>query len=138
MVEVRPARPDEFQAVLDLWREAGSEPGATDDIAALHALGRSHSEALLLAVVDGDPVGTIIATWDGWRASIYRLAVRPDHRRRSIARTLLAEAERSLQRAGARRVNVIVLNEAEPAIGFWTDVGYQHDERVRRYVHNLR
>lgn len=138
MVKVRPARPDEFPAVLDLWREAGSEPGVTDDIAALHALGRSHPETLLVALVDGELVGTVIATWDGWRASIYRLAVRPDHRRSSIARALLAEAERSLRRAGARRVNAIVLNNAEAAIGFWTDAGYQHDRRVRRYVHNLR
>lgn len=137
MVEVRPARPDEFQTVLDLWREAGSEPGVTDDITALHALDRSHPEALLVAVLDGEPVGTVIATWDGWRASIYRLAVRPAYRRRSIARTLLAEAERSLQRAGARRVNVIVLTEAGPSIGFWDDAGYQHDGRVRRYVRNL-
>lgn len=137
MVEIRPARPDEFQTVLDLWREAGSEPGVTDDIAALHALGGSHPEALLVALVNSQPVGTIIATWDGWRAGIYRLAVRPTHRRRSIARALLAEAERSLQRAGASRVNAIVLNNSEAAIGFWTDAGYQHDERVRRYVRNL-
>lgn len=137
MVDVRPARPGEFAAILDLWHEAGSEPGVTDDIAALHALDHSHPGALLAAVVEGELVGTIIATWDGWRASIYRLAVRPAYRRRSIARTLLAEAERSLQRAGARRVNVIVLNETEPAIGFWGSAGYQHDERVRRYVRNL-
>lgn len=139
MVEIRPARSEEFQAVLDLWREAGSESGVTDDLAALHALGGSHPEALLVALVNGELVGTIIATWDGWRAGIYRLAVRPDHRRRSIASALLAEAERSLQRAqGARRVNAMVLNNAEAAIGFWTDAGYQHDERVRRYVRNLR
>jgi predicted MFS family arabinose efflux permease len=32
-------------------------------------------EALLVAEVDGVVVGSLIAAWDGWRGSFYRLAV---------------------------------------------------------------
>lgn len=136
-VRVRPARLDELEVILNVWRRAGAAPGVTDDIAALEALRERQPDALLVALVDERVVGTVIATWDGWRANVYRLAVLPEHRRRSIARTLVAHAERSLREAGARRVSVLILDGADAAVGFWGDVGFEQDERVRRYVRDL-
>ena len=34
-------------------------------------------------------VGSLIAAWDGWRGSFYRLAVHPERRRQRIATALL-------------------------------------------------
>ena len=41
--------------------------------------------------------GTVIASWDGWRGAMYRLAVLPSLRRRGIAAALVDEGERRLQ-----------------------------------------
>lgn len=47
--------------------------------------------ALLIAEEDEEAeddlaiVGSVIATWDGWRRSIYRLLVAPSHRRQGLA-----------------------------------------------------
>jgi ribosomal protein S18 acetylase RimI-like enzyme len=71
----------------------------TDTVEDIHGMVSSDSAAFILAMADGAIVGSIIATFDGWRGSIYRLAVHPGHRRRGLARMLLAEAEKMLRGA---------------------------------------
>ena len=63
--------------MLALWREAGSVPGVSDDPASLERLLETSADALLVAQVEGRVAGTVIAGWDGWRGSLYRLAVPP-------------------------------------------------------------
>ena len=52
-------------------------------------------QALLVAELDGVVAGSLIAAWDGWRGSFYRLAVSPEHRRKGLATMLLREGERT-------------------------------------------
>ena len=136
-VVVRPGRPEEIPEVPALWREAGSVPGVSDDPASLERLLETSGDALLVAQVEGRVAGTIIAGWDGWRGSLYRLAVLPPARRRGIALRLVAEAERRLAAKGARRLSAIVLSEHDPAVALWISAGYHHDTRVGRYVRTL-
>src|SRR5262249_14950580 len=82
-------------------------------------------------------VGSIIAAFDGWRGNLYRLATRPDCRRRGVARALLAEAEKTLTAWGARRITALVESAHPDAVGFWRGVGYVDDRRIARYVRNL-
>src|SRR5438105_13769902 len=85
-VAVRPAVSDEIEAVLDVWRRAEVIPSETDTAADLAALLRQDEAALLVAIGEGRIVGTVIATWDGWRGGLWRLAVLPEWRRGGVAR----------------------------------------------------
>ncbi len=130
---IRPAHPDEAAAVLELWRLAGNEPTPTDDLETVRALAARGDGSLLVAELDGALVGTLIAAWDGWRGSFYRLAVAPGRRRGGIAAALVAEGERSLRERGAVRATAIVLDGHDDAIGFWEAAGYERHAGVRRY-----
>lgn len=137
---IRPARPDEVEAVLALWREADASPSPTDTRDEVLKLLREPAAVLLVAEVEERLVGTVIGGWDGWRGNIYRLAVAPGHRRRGLARLLVAEADRSLHRMGARRITALVEGDHPWATDFWDSLaaaGYRHDERMRRYVKTL-
>ena len=79
-------------------------------------------------------VGTLIASWDGWRGAMYRLAVSPAMRRRGIAARLVEEGERRIRAKGARRFHLIVLEDEAPAQAFWTAVGYEHQHERLRFV----
>jgi ribosomal protein S18 acetylase RimI-like enzyme len=136
-VVVRPGRPGDIPGVLALWREAQAVPSVSDDPASLARLVETSGDALLVAEAGGRLVGTIIAGWDGWRGNLYRLAVRPDARRRGVALRLVAEAERRLAAKGARRLSALVMSGHDPAVALWTAAGYQHDRRVGRYVRTL-
>jgi len=123
--------------VLDLWRQADAIPSRTDTPEDLHSLVDDNAALLLAAEAKGRVVGTIIGGWDGWRGNMYRLAVLSDSRRRGIARSLVAEAERRLRAKGARRITALVVKSEEPASAFWQAIGYDHDARMARYVKTL-
>ena len=134
MVVLRAATHGDIDDVLDLWRAAGSAPGATDTREHLVRLLTADPQALLVAEADGTLVGSLIAAWDGWRASFYRLAVHPEHRRRGIAGRLLDEGERRLRARGAARGTAVVLDDDDVALGFWAHARYERQIGRARFV----
>jgi ribosomal protein S18 acetylase RimI-like enzyme len=136
-VIIRDYGPDEAEAVLDLWGQAGATPGITDTADDLHRVAAESKAHVLVAQVGRRLVGSIIGTFDGWRGNIYRLAVHPDYRRRGIARALVANVEKRLSRQGARRITALVEKEHPWATGFWQAVGYALDSRIVRHARNL-
>jgi ribosomal protein S18 acetylase RimI-like enzyme len=89
--------------------------------------------AFLVAEMEGKIVGSIIATFDGWRGIVYRLAVHPDQRRKGIAAVLTKKAEDIFRQWGVRRVIAIVDATRPNAVGFWKAAGYTDDGMVRFY-----
>ena len=137
---IRPARSEEVEQVLGLWREADTMPSVTDNRDEVLKLLAEPAAVLLVAEAEGRLVGTVIGGWDGWRGNIYRLAVAPGYRRRGLARLLVAEADRSLHRMGARRITALVEGDHPWATDFWDSLatsGYRYDEGMRRYVKTL-
>ena len=129
---IRRATVDDIAAVLELWKRAGAPPTHTDNVESLEGLLASDREALIVADADGVVVGSVIAGWDGWRGSIYRIAVAPEARRGGLGRRLLAAAEQRLTAAGATRLDAIVVETDEQAVEFWRSVGWEQQiERVR-------
>jgi ribosomal protein S18 acetylase RimI-like enzyme len=135
-VTLRTGTVADVDEVLRVWAGAGAHPTSTDDVASVGALVARDPDALLVAEIDGRMVGTLIATWDGWRGNMYRLAVLPDVRRRRIASLLVAEGGRRLQALGCRRVTALVLDVDVHAAEFWTQVGYVIYP-MTRYVHTM-
>jgi ribosomal protein S18 acetylase RimI-like enzyme len=135
VIEIRLSRPDEIPGVLALWAEA-TDVRPTDTPASLAVL--IEHGALLLAIDDGEIIGSIVAGWDGWRGNIYRLAVAPAQRRRGIATALVVHAERRLREAGASRMSMLVASDEPDAIDFWTSIdGISLDARMTRYIKDL-
>ena len=130
-MELRRGTSDDFDAVLAFWTAATTVESATDDVDGLTTLLAQSPDALILAIDGGEIVGTVIAGFDGWRAAMYRIAVRPSHRRYGLGRALVAEAERVLCAQGARRFHMIVQRDEEPANAFWQSVGYQQTDQCR-------
>jgi ribosomal protein S18 acetylase RimI-like enzyme len=123
--------------VLDLWTRSDAPPTVTDRREALALLLSVDPRALLVADAGGELVGSLIAAWNGWRGSFYRLAVRPDHRRRGLATRLVREGERHLRERGAIRLDALVAADEVGALGFWSSTGYAWQEERRRFVRNF-
>ena len=136
-ITIKPCRPEETAAVLDLWQTAEATPSVTDDIEELKRLVNENNDLFLIAEHDGRIVGTIIGGWDGWRGNIYRLAVLPEYRRQGIGRALVEEVESKLLARGARRISALVEHKHALAMSFWNSLnnsGYEPDPRMVRYV----
>jgi ribosomal protein S18 acetylase RimI-like enzyme len=134
---LRTGRADDVDSVLSLWRRAEASPSPTESAADVRGLLARDPEALMVVEVDGEIVGSLIAGWDGWRGTFYRLAVDPAHRRRGLATALAQMGEERLRVLGARRLNAIVESEEADAMAFWAAAGYELQAARSRFVKNL-
>jgi ribosomal protein S18 acetylase RimI-like enzyme len=126
---IRTATPRDFTAILSLWRAAGILPGVSDAEEGLSGLLAREPDGLLIAESHAEAIGTLIAGWDGWRGSFYRLAVRADSRRQGLATALLREGERRLRARGAVRLTAIVA---------WRSVGYERQSDRARFIRHVQ
>ncbi|MGW0881432.1 GNAT family N-acetyltransferase [Streptomyces sp. NPDC002671] len=136
-LRIRPALPDDLDAVLAFWKKAAEGTSISDDREGVERLVARDPETLILAEQNGELVGTVIAGFDGWRCHLYRLAVHPERRRQGIGSALLAAAEERFVRLGGRRADAMVLVRNERAQHAWRAAGYGPQEQWRRWVKPL-
>ncbi|GHH93255.1 GNAT family N-acetyltransferase [Streptomyces capillispiralis] len=136
-LRIRAAGPGDLDRVLAFWKVAAEGTSISDDLEGVERLVARDPEALILAEYGGEPVGTVIAGFDGWRCHLYRLAVHPGHRRQGVATALLAAAEERFVRLGGRRADAMVLRRNETAHHAWGAAGYAPEEHWRRWVKPL-
>ncbi len=120
-VEIRRALPAERAAIKQVWVAAGMGEPAQEE---LDALMLRETSLVLVAIVDGQVAGTAVASFDGWRAYIYHVAVTAALRRSGIGHDLMAEAERSLRSSGARYVYLTVNEENTEGLALAGEAGY--------------
>jgi ribosomal protein S18 acetylase RimI-like enzyme len=130
---VRRATEADVDALLALWGEARTPHAVTSDTADAVRLLLARSAVF----VAGDLEGAVIAGWDGWRGTLYRLAVRASARRDGIGTALVRAAEEWLVAQGARRISVLVAFEDDGARAFWATLGYDVDLVIGRMVRDL-
>lgn len=123
--------------VLALWRIAEGPPSPTAGEDPLRQLLRHDPGSLLVAEAEGDLIGTLIAAWDGWRGSFYRLAVDPAWRRRGVATALVRAGEERLRGLGAVRLTAIAVGSDRDATGLWTAAGYERQADRSRFIRML-
>ena len=142
-VQIRRATPHDADEIVALWKRAGATESVTDrPVDVRRAIARDNVAFVIASADGGDDgggrvIGSIIGTFDGWRGNMYRLAVDPAHRRRGVARALVAEVERAFSGWGVRRVTALVERDHPWAVAFWRAAGYLLDERMDRYVRML-
>lgn len=133
-VQIRTAAAGEAETILAFWKEAAEGTSITDDVDGVGRLITRDPEALIVAELDGQVVGSVIAGYDGWRCSLYRLAVLPSFRRQGISTALLEAAEKRFLAVGGRRGDAMVLEANEGAQHAWGAAGYHREDHWRRWV----
>jgi ribosomal protein S18 acetylase RimI-like enzyme len=119
--------PDDYNTVIALWDGAGSgvHTGRSDRPEEIAKKLTRDPDLFLLAVVDGEIVGTVLGGFDGRRGLIYHLAVKAAYRKRGIGDRLMAEIERRLALKGCLRCYLLVTPENESAMHFYELHGWE-------------
>ena len=132
---IRECRPEEAEALLALWQTAETAHSVTDTIADIQCA-IENATSVLVAEVEQRIVGSLIATFDGWRGHMHRITVHPDYRRLGIGRALVAEGEKCLAKRGVKRITALVEQKHPWATAFWANVGYEIEPGIVRFFRN--
>ncbi len=135
---LRRANPQDIGSVLTLWEAAGGPSSVSDTSDGLAHLMAHDPDALLVAESGGVVIGSLIAAWDGWRGSFYKLVVHPQQRRRGLATELLREGESRLRERGAMRLTAIVIEDDPTAMAFWKAAGYLRQSQRTRFIRHTQ
>src|SRR5579871_6546041 len=141
MVEIRAATVADRAAVARLLTaqlEEHALPVDADGIARAIELALAHSSTawLLVATASGMVVGVLLgnpivsAEHGGAALWIEELYVVPAHRRRGIARALVAHVVEAARNAGLRALDLEVAG-SESALAFWQSLDFRRLDRLR-------
>ena len=132
---IRPARPDDVPTIANLIRELAvyekleGQAKATADELARHLFGGRPAAEVLIAEVEGAPVGFALffPTFSTFRGQpglyLEDLFVRPEHRGRGIGKKLMASVAKVAVDRGCGRLEWSVLDWNTPSIEFYRSQG---------------
>jgi ribosomal protein S18 acetylase RimI-like enzyme len=129
--EIAAMRIEDYEAVRAFW---GAQPGlglgASDTREGVAGCLARNPGLSFVARAGEDVVGAVLCGHDGRRGALYHLAVAPAHRRCGLGRTLVQRCLDGLRAAGIQRCNIFVYADNEPALRFWTSLGFETPENV--------
>ena len=117
---------DDIPDLLAVWNDAGLH---------IRTAGREHPDRLRQEMTDFPNnfigayagmklVAVVIASWDGRRAWINRLAVCRSFQRQGLGRQLIACAEQELRRRGAQVLAILIEPDNGPSLSLFRNEGY--------------
>ncbi len=130
-VRIRALTIGDYDGLLALWRDADLpyRPNGRDSRSSMKNQMEHDPELFLGAFQDDRMVGSVIATFEGRKGWINRLAVAPQNRRRGVAKVLVERAELALRKRGAEVIAALVERENSPSLALFQESGYKvhHD-----------
>lgn len=121
-MRIRLADQEDHEKIAALWEESRLPTVDLEEWASLIA---SPNAMVLLAEDEGALAGAVVASFDGWRAYIYHIAVVPGRRQTGVATALMHEAESRLRALGARGIFTMVHETNAAGLALTGHLGYE-------------
>lgn len=134
-IQVRRLTMNDYDEMVHLWRNSGLpfRHRGRDSREAIAVQMKADPDFFIGAFEGSHFVGAVIASCDGRKGWINRLAVGPEHRRRGIAKALIAEAEKALEERGIRVFSVLIKDSNESSKSLFRNAGYEELEDIRYF-----
>jgi ribosomal protein S18 acetylase RimI-like enzyme len=128
--EIRPYQEADITGVVNLWDQCGLIVPQNDPHKEIAAKVQFQPELFLIAQLDWQLVGTVMAGYEGNRGWLNYLAVDPEHQRKGYGRLLVDAAENRLRGLGCPKVNLLIREKDKTPLAFYRAVGYVTEDLV--------
>jgi len=135
-LQIRPLREGELHAMMRVWESAGLlyRPTGRDSLERLKEQRKACPDLFLGAFVNERLVGVAIASDDGRKGWINRLAVLPEARRHGIGTAMVEECERALRARGRGVFSILIEGENQASENLFLGMGYKLEEDIKYYA----
>lgn len=125
-MKIRRLTIDDHDEIMKLWSKTKLpyKPKGRDRKEAIAVQMKANPEFFLGAFVHNRLVGTAIISCDTRKGWVNRLAVDPDHRKRGIAKALIAESKKVLRKRGIRIVCALIEDYNAASKKLFKECGY--------------
>jgi len=132
MTVYRRLKTSDIPAMIRLWKKSGLpiREKSRDSPKALRAEMKAGSQNFIGAFDGKELIGLVLATSDGRKGWINRLAVEPSHRHKGIALRLIQEAEEEIVSRGIHLISGLIEKGNEASFALFTKAGYEITEDV--------
>ena len=132
-MRIRPANIHDLDSVITITKDNNHfwTPEVDGKDALTRVLERNTNVFLVSEKMENEEVtGFIVGSWDGARAIIHKISVKPDMQMNGIGKALVEEAIVQFKDMGAPTVGVTAAdgtseNEKIESTGFWTGLGFE-------------
>ncbi len=121
----RKAKPTDRDQVIALWQACGLTRAWNDPIVDFDFALVGATSTILVHEIDGKIVASVMAGHDGHRGALYYLAVAPEHQKTGLGRAAVVAAETYLKKLGVWKINLMIRDENEAALGFYKAIGFE-------------
>ncbi len=133
---VRKFRLEDYDQVMELWQLCGLplKPRGRDNREEISRQLEKPQVIFLVAEAGDRVVGTVLATHDGRKGWINRLAVDPAYRRRGLAQMLVRLAEEELEKAGLKMFAALIEEDNQASIRLFEKLGYEFHPEIKYFT----
>lgn len=123
---ITPLTEKDYTGIVDLWEKAGLSyrPKGRDSKKAIQEQIEENPDLFLGFFLNNELIGCVIATFDGRKGWINRVAVLPEYRRQGIGTQLVKAAEKALKKRGAAVIGVLIFETNTPSLHLFQKMGY--------------
>lgn len=135
-VIVRKFHLSDYDRIIELWKEGNLplKPMGRDSREEIERQIKLPQVIFLVAEFEGQIVGTVMATHDGRKGWINRLAVAKDFRGRGLGQLLVREAEKELEKQGLMIFAALIEEDNEPSINLFKKLGYEYHPEIKYFT----
>lgn len=133
---IRPLGEEDLREMTRVWVSAGLpyRPKGRDSMEELKSQLKRGPDLFLGAFEGPKMIGVVIATDDGRKGWINRLAVLPTHRRKGVAKALVKSCEDALRKRGRGVISLHIEGRNEASERLFLGLGYEDASYIRYYV----
>lgn len=131
-MQIRVLALEDYEVIVSLWKAAGLpyRPQGRDRKDRMARNMADPRSCYLGAEEDSTLLGVVLATHDGRKGWINRLAVAPSAQRQGGATALVRAAEEKLTAQGIRILACLIERENGPSLSLFASLGYGHEDGI--------
>jgi len=116
----------DYEQAVQLWQSLpGIGLSGADEKDNICDFLQKNPSTCLVALNDGNLIGTILGGSDGRRGYIHHLAVQLSEQNKGIGKKLVDLCLNEFKKAGIQKCHIFVISDNAEGIAFWKKIGWQ-------------